>query len=58
MTALDAIVYAINRLAGTPTNKTQDITDSTGNNNNVDMDKMLQEISVPEDNPIDLKMVK
>ena len=57
-TSLDACIYALNRLCGTPTNKIQDITDSTGNNNNVDMEKMLREISDPEDNPIDLKMVK
>lgn len=57
-TSLDACIYALNRLCGTPTNKTQDITDSIGKDNNVDINKMLQEISGPEDNPIDLKMVK
>ena len=32
-TALDAIVYAINRVCGTPTNKTQDVTDSQDKDN-------------------------
>lgn len=44
-TALDAIVYALNRVCGTPTNKTQDVTD---NNNKekppVDIDKVLESI--------------
>lgn len=49
-TSLDAIIYAINRLCGTPTNKTQDITDSTGKDTNVNIDDMLKQIK--EDNII------
>ncbi len=55
-TALDAITYALNRLLGTPTNKTQDIT-STGDNGNKDIkdiDSMLKEINNKENNVIDL----
>lgn len=49
-TSLDACIYAINRLAGTPTNKTQDVTDTTGKDINVSIDDMLNEIK--EDNII------
>lgn len=55
-TALDAITYALNRLLGTPTNKTQDIT-SNGDNGNKDIkdiDSMLKEINNKENNVIDL----
>lgn len=51
-TSLDAIIYAINRLCGTPTNKTQDITDTKDDNNPIDIDDMLKEIK--EDNIIEL----
>lgn len=54
-TSLDAIIYTLNRLLGTPTNKTQDIS-STGDNNNEikDIDSMLKEIDNKENNVIDL----
>ncbi len=54
-TSLDAIIYAINRLCGTPTNKTQDIS-STGNDDKEikDIDSMLKEIDNKENNIIDL----
>lgn len=51
-TSLDAIIYAINRLCGTPTNKTQDVTDTTGKNTDVNIEDMLNEIK--EDNVITL----
>ena len=43
-TSLDAIIYAINRLCGTPTNKTQDITENTGKEINVNIEEMLNQI--------------
>lgn len=43
-TSLDAIIYAINRLCGTPTNKTQDITDDKDKNIDINIDDMLNEI--------------
>ncbi|MBN3409956.1 carbon monoxide dehydrogenase [Clostridium botulinum] len=47
-TSLDAIIYAINRLCGTPTNKTQDITTDKGNDKDINIDELLSEIK--EDN--------
>lgn len=56
---LDANQYIINRILGNTTTKIeQSAADSTGKDNNVDITKMLAEIDSPEDNPIDLKMVK
>lgn len=53
-TSLDAIIYALNRVLGTPTNKVQDIS-STGNDNNepVNINAILEEIKI-ENNVIDL----
>ena len=46
-TSLDAIIYALNRVCGTPTNKTQDVTedqDKDSKNNNIeDMLKALND---------------
>ncbi|EHN15494.1 helix-turn-helix domain-containing protein [Clostridium sporogenes] len=47
-TSLDAIIYAINRLCGTPTNKTQEITSDKDNNKDINIDVLLNEIK--EDN--------
>ncbi|WP_061293682.1 helix-turn-helix domain-containing protein [Clostridium botulinum] len=47
-TSLDAIIYAINRLCGTPTNKTQDITTGKDNDKDINIDELLSEIK--EDN--------
>ncbi|WP_242850922.1 helix-turn-helix domain-containing protein [Clostridium sporogenes] len=47
-TSLDAIIYAINRLCGTPTNKTQDITANKDNDKDINIDELLSEIK--EDN--------
>lgn len=44
-TALDACIYAINRLCGTPTNKTEDVTEQLTGNETVDIKAMLQEIN-------------
>lgn len=49
-TSLDAIIYAINRLCGTPTNKVQDITETTDTNIAINIDDMLNEIK--EDNNV------
>lgn len=43
-TSLDACIYALNRLCGTPNNKIQDITNETGNANDINIEEMLQEI--------------
>lgn len=55
-TSLDAIMYSINRLMGTPTNKNQDITDDDNKNINVSIDDMLKEIN--NDNVIPINKVK
>ncbi|ACA54988.1 carbon monoxide dehydrogenase [Clostridium botulinum] len=47
-TSLDAIIYAINRLCGTPTNKTQDMTSDKDNDKEINIDALLSEIK--EDN--------
>ncbi|HDK7158281.1 TPA: helix-turn-helix domain-containing protein [Clostridium botulinum] len=47
-TSLDAIIYAINRLCGTPTNKTQDITTDKDKDKDINIDVLLNEIK--EDN--------
>jgi len=47
-TSLDAIIYAINRLCGTPTNKTQEITANKDNDKDINIDELLSEIK--EDN--------
>ena len=43
-TSLDAIIYLLNRVLGTPTNKTQDITDTDKEYNTVDINSLLEEI--------------
>lgn len=54
-TSLDAIIYAINRLCGTPTNKTQDISSTSNDDKEIkDIDSMLKEIDNKENNIIDL----
>lgn len=52
-TALDACIYAINRIVGTPTARTQDVASTNINKDPVDIDSLLSEIK--EDNviPID-----
>lgn len=53
-TSLDAIIYALNRVLGTPANKTQEVND--GNNKNaapVNIEEMLCQIKV--DNILDSK---
>ena len=42
-TSLDAIIYLLNRVLGTPTNKTQDITDTGDIDNTVDINSLLEE---------------
>lgn len=56
-TSLDACIYAVNRIAGTPTNKTQDITDTNDKDNNIDIDSMINELdnSNDTDNVINLE---
>jgi len=44
-TSLDAIIYSLNRIVGTPTSKIQDVTnDANDNNKDIDIDKMIEEI--------------
>lgn len=55
-TSLDACIYAINRIAGTPTNKMQDVTKEEDKKANVeDIDSLLEEYN---NNVINLKEVK
>lgn len=42
-TSLDAIIYLLNRVLGTPTNKTQ-VTDTDNGDNTVDINSLLEEI--------------
>ena len=53
-TSLDAIIYALNRVLGTPTNKTQEVNDS-GNKSAapINIEEMLCQINV--DNVLDIK---
>ena len=44
-TSLNACIYAINRLCGTPTNKTEDVTEQSTGNEKIDINAMLQEIN-------------
>ena len=43
-TSLDAIIYLLNRVLGTPTNKTQEVTDTDKEHNTVDINSLLEEI--------------
>ena len=43
-TSLDAIIYLLNRVLGTPTNKTQDVTYTDKEDNTVDINSLLEEI--------------
>lgn len=43
-TSLDAIIYTLNRVLGTPTNKTQEISNEGNNADIADIDDMLNEI--------------
>ena len=45
-TSLDAIIYALNRVCGTPTNKTQDVTeDQDKDNKNSSIEDMLKALN-------------
>lgn len=53
-TSLDAIIYALNRVLGTPTNKTQEVNDGSNKNSApVNIEEMLCQINV--DNILDSK---
>lgn len=43
-TSLDAIIYALNRVLGTPTNKTQEVALNDNKKEIIDIDKMLESI--------------
>jgi predicted transcriptional regulator len=55
-TSLDAIIYTLNRVLGTPTNKVQDISNDNSKEDIVDIDDMLNDIS--KDNVIELPKAK
>ncbi len=57
-TSLDAIIYAVNRLVGTPTSKVADVTEETKDKEVVNIDDMLEQIDTTEDNVIELKKAK
>lgn len=53
-TSLDAIIYALNRVLGTPTNKSQEVNDGSNKNSApVNIEEMLCQINV--DNTLDSK---
>ncbi|WP_077853777.1 helix-turn-helix domain-containing protein, partial [Clostridium beijerinckii] len=56
-TSLDAIIYAINRLCGTPTNKIQDVSNDKDNNVELDIDQLVSEIK-SDNNVIDISQAK
>nr|DAE09600.1 MAG TPA: helix-turn-helix domain protein [Siphoviridae sp. ctDtx1] len=55
-TSLDAVIYTLNRVLGTPTNKIQDINNDNSKNEIVDIDDMLNDIS--DNKVIELPKVK
>ena len=55
-TSLDAIIYTLNRVLGTPTNKIQDMNNDNSKNEIVDIDYMLNDIS--DNKVIELPKVK
>ena len=55
-TSLDAIIYTLNRVLGTPTNKIQDINNDNSKDEIVDIDDMLNDIS--DNKVIELPKVK
>lgn len=55
-TSLDAIIYTLNRVLGTPTNKVQDISNDNSKADIVDIDDMLNDIS--KENVIELPKAK
>ena len=55
-TSLDAIIYTLNRVLGTPTNKVQDISEEKENTDIMDIDSMLNKIDC--DKVINLPKVK
>ncbi|MDU8967460.1 MAG: phBC6A51 family helix-turn-helix protein [Clostridium sp.] len=55
-TSLDAIIYTLNRVLGTPTNKIQDMNNDNSKNEMVDIDDMLNDIS--DNKVIELPKVK
>lgn len=58
-TSLDACIYAINRLVGTPTNKVADVTDTKDSDNKKDMSSYLAELEGNDDsNVIDIDDIK
>ncbi|CAM2829940.1 carbon monoxide dehydrogenase [Hathewaya histolytica] len=59
-TSLDACVYAINRLVGTPTNKTQDITEDKDKKEDfINLDNLIDEtIDTKNDNIVELPKKK
>ena len=54
-TSLDAIIYTLNRVLGTPTNKVQDVGNEGDNKDIIDIDSMLNDL---EGNVIELPKVK
>lgn len=43
-TSLDAIIYALNRVCGTPTNKVQEVSDNNNKKEPIDIDKILESV--------------
>lgn len=55
--SLDAIIYAINRLCGTPTNKIQDLSNDKNNTIDINIDKLLDDVK-KDNNIIEISEVK
>lgn len=55
-TSLDACIYALNRLCGTPTNKVADVTNAGDKETNVDINVLLAEIK--SNDSVDLKEIE
>lgn len=46
-TSLNAVMYALNRLCGTPTAKLQDVSDNKEEENVEDIDKIIKDLELP-----------
>lgn len=56
-TSLDAVIYAINRVAGTPTNKQVITKETNKEEDNINIDSLINELDIEDDNVIELDKV-
>jgi len=64
-TRKDCLLYLINRILGTPTNKTQDVTENKNSNSDADIDSAIDSVmdelhieDIKDSNIIDIKKAK